>query len=170
MLKAIQLLESLQEQMLEVSEFSSHINFSVAPKISKGENYEGLPYVILDYPRIADEGAICFIRTMFWWGNFFSSTLHVSGRFKDAHQRNIIHAYPEISLENYYVSTGEDQWVHHFDAMHYRMIKDTDTPIFKTIVEEKPFIKIAAKFPLHDWETAAIQLFERWKRLNQLIT
>ncbi len=49
-------------------------------KISKGENYLGLPYAILDYPAIFKKEDVFAIRTMFWWGNFFSITLHVSGR------------------------------------------------------------------------------------------
>ena len=49
------------------------------PKIAKGENYLQLPYVLLDYPRCFDKENIFAIRTMFWWGNFFSITLHLSG-------------------------------------------------------------------------------------------
>ena len=45
--------------------------FKVSPKISKGENYLGLPYLILDYPRQTFENNFFFIRTMFWWDNFF---------------------------------------------------------------------------------------------------
>ena len=33
-------------------------------KISKGENYEGLPYVILDYPELFSKENIYAIRTM----------------------------------------------------------------------------------------------------------
>ncbi|HUS03429.1 MAG TPA: hypothetical protein VMY77_16935, partial [Chitinophagaceae bacterium] len=43
-------------------------------KISKGENYRLLPYVILDYPAFFWKDRIFAIRTMFWWGNFFSVT------------------------------------------------------------------------------------------------
>ena len=46
-------------------------------KISKGENYRHLPYVILDYPAFFDKENIFTVRTIFWWGNFFSVTLHL---------------------------------------------------------------------------------------------
>jgi len=52
-------------------------------KISKGENYQLLPYVILDYPAFFWKDRIFAIRTMFWWGNFFSVTLHLSGVYKE---------------------------------------------------------------------------------------
>src|SRR5436309_811352 len=44
--------------------------FSLSPKISRGENYQGLPYMVLDYPRKFTPENIFAIRTLFWWGNF----------------------------------------------------------------------------------------------------
>src|SRR5258705_2608323 len=35
-------------------------------KISRGENYEGLPYVMLDYPALFSKENIFAIRTLFW--------------------------------------------------------------------------------------------------------
>jgi len=54
----------------------------VSPKISRGENYLGLPYLVLDYPRLFRPDAVLAIRTFFWWGHFFSSTLQLSGGYK----------------------------------------------------------------------------------------
>ena len=50
-----------------------------SPKITRGENYQLLPYVILDYPRCFQKEQVFAIRTMFWWGKGISITLHVSG-------------------------------------------------------------------------------------------
>ncbi len=50
------------------------------PKISKGEQYEGLPWVMLDYPRCFNRNSgHLALRVMFWWGNYFLVQLHVSG-------------------------------------------------------------------------------------------
>src|SRR5580658_8387468 len=49
---------------------------SVSPKISRGEQYLQLPYVVLDYPRFYTRNDVLAIRCFFWWGNFFSITLH----------------------------------------------------------------------------------------------
>jgi len=38
---------------------------AIAPKISKGENYEGLPWVILDFPRYFDKENVFAIRCFF---------------------------------------------------------------------------------------------------------
>ena len=56
--------------------------FAVGPKIYKGEQYLGLPYVMLDYPRVYTHAHVVAVRGFFWWGNFFSITLHVSGHPK----------------------------------------------------------------------------------------
>ncbi|RYG23967.1 MAG: hypothetical protein EOO01_43830, partial [Chitinophagaceae bacterium] len=53
--------------------------FLPSPKIAKGENYKGLPYVMLDYPRHFGKEDIFAFRTMFWWGNFLSFTWHLKG-------------------------------------------------------------------------------------------
>ena len=53
------------------------------PKISKGENYKDLPYVMLDYPRCFQKEKTIAIRTFFWWGNFFSINLQLSGEYKE---------------------------------------------------------------------------------------
>src|SRR4051812_46777397 len=83
--KVRRLLEEVQEAQLQViknNQWQDHPLFQLSPKISKGENYMGLPYLILDHPRIAQPEGLFFIRTMFWWGRFFSSTLQVSGLYK----------------------------------------------------------------------------------------
>ena len=53
-------------------------------KISKGENM-GLPWVMLDYPRLFGQEDVLAIRTMFWWGHCFSVTLHLKGRYYGAY-------------------------------------------------------------------------------------
>ena len=72
--KTVLLLEEVQAVLVNENSLRNY-QISTSPKISKGENYLGLPYVILDYPRIANDDNLFFIRSMFWWGNFFSSTL-----------------------------------------------------------------------------------------------
>ena len=53
---------------------------SINGKIFRGENYLGLPYLVLDYPKHFSKDSIHAFRTMFWWGNFFSFTMHLQGK------------------------------------------------------------------------------------------
>lgn len=65
--KVKELMEEVQEEMLEYSSNFHFDVFQVSPKISKGENYLGLPYLVLDYPRNFASDNTFAIRTMFWW-------------------------------------------------------------------------------------------------------
>ncbi len=55
---------------------------SILPKISKGENYLGFPWVMLDYPRFFDKdrGHLA-LRTFFWWGHNYLVQLQVSKKY-----------------------------------------------------------------------------------------
>src|SRR5205085_6252317 len=70
--KAQQLLGHVQENVSDYTNANAKIFpaevAAISPKISKGENYLGLPWLMLDYPRYFDKENIFAIRAMFWWG------------------------------------------------------------------------------------------------------
>jgi hypothetical protein len=120
------------------------------PKIAKGENYLGLPYLLLDYPRCFSDDHIFAVRTMFWWGNFFSITLHLSGTYKEIFQQKIIENIDAVAQE-LFICINENQWQHHFEADNYTNIKKLPKDELQHIILEKQFIKLAIKFPLQSW-------------------
>lgn len=163
------LLEDVQSEMQQTDfETGSAQNiFNILPKISKGENYQGLPYLVLDYPRIFAHSGTFAIRSMFWWGNFFSSTLHISGQFADTYRHSIKNNYQQLSRLNYYIGIHSDPWQHHFEESNYNKISTITETQFQNYCHQK-HIKIAAKWPLVDWPIAANHLFESWKMFLQL--
>ncbi|MDA1121669.1 MAG: hypothetical protein O2887_14445 [Bacteroidetes bacterium] len=46
-------------------------SLTVTGRISRGDNYKGLPYLVLDFPRFSSGDKVFIYRTMFWWGNYF---------------------------------------------------------------------------------------------------
>jgi hypothetical protein len=144
--------------------------FSASPKISKGENYEGLPYVILDYPRKAEEKNILFIRSMFWWGNFFSTTLHLSGAYKAVHSEKLAASLGQLSQQNYFIGIHPDPWIHHFKEDNYKRIAILSTDEFNTILRRQEHVKIAAYWPLSEFDVAAKNLYESWRYLINLVS
>jgi hypothetical protein len=167
--KTVLLLEGVQEIFVNEN-VAKNYNIPGSPKISKGENYLGLPYTILDYPRIAKDGDLFFIRSMFWWGNFFSSTLQLSGSYKKTHAGKLKKSYHVLSDATYFIGINTDPWVHHFEEDNYEKIKSLTRETFSVILEESPNIKIATKWPLNEWDSAANKLVESWKLLMKLIT
>ena len=119
--KTVLLLEEVQAILIDENSLR-HYQFSTSPKISKGENYLGLPYVILDYPRIAKDRNLFFIRSMFWWGNFFSSTLQLSGDYKQQYSTHLEKAYDLLKEKDYFIGINTDPWVHHFTEDNYKKV------------------------------------------------
>lgn len=119
-------------------------------KISKGENYQGLPYVILDYPALFSKENIFAIRTMFWWGNFFSISLHISGKYFQI-QEDISNLQTYLHEKNFFVCVNENEWQHHFEPSNYISIAALDEQKLSEILKGN-FFKIAKKLELNTWE------------------
>ena len=147
--KVVQLFAGLSENYKEALK-ANHtlINIASDVKISKGENYKGLPYLVLDYPRRFGKVDVLAIRTFFWWGNFFSITLHLSGEYQEAHFTAIEKAILKGLLDGWSLGVGDNAWQHHFETDNYTLIesgKDYNLSGY-------PFIKIAKKIPLDKWD------------------
>ena len=148
-------LQAKQQQFLALHAAGLPVKVSgSSAKISKGENYQGLPYLILDYPRFFEHENIFAVRTMFWWGNFFSVTIHLSGIYKKDAEEKLIASYKTIREKGYYCYMNEDQWEHHFESENYRLLSEMSKDEFEKSVRENPFLKIANKIPLPEWDDA----------------
>ncbi len=146
--------EIFNEQVPVIRKIFSEINaaeviktLSSIPKISKGENYNGFPYVMLDYPSSFAKDEIFAVRTMMWWGNFVSVTLLLSGALKQQYasavQQHCINAPGEM-----FICIQDGPWEHHFEESNYRRVDALSAGALAAIIEEKPFLKIALKLDI----------------------
>jgi len=126
--------------------------FIKQPKISRGENYQQLPYVILDYPGYFSREDTVAIRTFFWWGNFFSVALQLSGNVKEDMCLRIRSHFNYLQQNDFWICVNNDPWEHHFDKSNYLYIGDITSENFEDILYREPFIKIAKKIPLQQWQ------------------
>jgi hypothetical protein len=118
-------------------------------KISRGENYLGMPWVILDYPRIFGREDVLAIRTMFWWGHPFSVTLHLKGRYQAIYLPVIERRRGRLSTAGFHLSIGEDEWRHELAADNYAPIGEAGD-----IGAARPFVKLSAAVGLDRWSAA----------------
>jgi len=137
-----------------------------APKISKGENYLGLPYVVLDYPRLFGREDVLAIRTMFWWGHYFSVTLHLKGRYKDLFLPVIKARLRELMDAGFHIAVSTDEWRHEVEVDNYRVLEET---VMNDIAEGHPFLKLSAKCGLDKWNEAPEILFGLHKVLLRVL-
>lgn len=159
--KAKHLLEALMEEQQKFIRSCKHLPaeiVAIPAKISKGENYKGLPYLVLDHPRHFDKENIFAIRTMFWWGNFFSITLHLSGQYKKNYEQKISSSYPVLKEQGIYCCVNDDQWEHHFEKENYIIVNELPDTAFRKIISESSFIKLAKRISLQEWDKAPQKL------------
>jgi hypothetical protein len=140
----------MQEQIRPLSKDLEEV-LEVPAKISRGENYLELPYVILDYPRYFRPHDIFAIRTMFWWGNFVSVTLHLKGNFREHFHQRIIDRFPRIAAAGFFAAIGPDEWEHHFGDDNYLPVSMIEDDEWLTLYEARDFTKLALKFPVSDF-------------------
>jgi hypothetical protein len=127
-----------------------------------------LPWLVLDYPRYFEQGNIFAIRTMFWWGNFFSITLHLSGRYKKKLQEKIILKSKQLHQQGVYLCIGANEWEHHFEETNYKKMKEITASNAENIVIGKSFLKIAVKLPIGPLSTVEELLCKKYEMLASL--
>lgn len=155
--KIMRLLSILETKLkAEASKHNLYIPDSVLQvdgKISKGENYRGLPYLVLDYPRYFKKENIFAFRSMFWWGNYFTFTLHLSGMYFQHFLPKIKEDILKINLRNTYVSIGDNQWVHHIDDANYLSLSKWGKEVnSEQYFKKAKYIKLVRKLDLNNWE------------------
>ena len=136
------------------------------PKIAKGENYLGLPWVILDYPRVFNKQATFAIRTFFWWGNFVSITLQLSGNYQETFGQQLFKNLAAIPSNNWQLCCNDNAWQHHFEPNNYKSFSSFANEDLASL----PFIKLAKKIPLQEWDNMDLFLLENFKNLLELLT
>jgi hypothetical protein len=114
--KVVGLFASLSE------EYRGLLESPISPKISKGENYQGLPYVMLDYPRLFGREDVLAIRTFFWWGHAFSVTLHLKGEYLRRYLPVLKGEWARLAEAGFYIGISEDEWRHEHVEENYRRI------------------------------------------------
>jgi hypothetical protein len=132
--------------------------FIASPKISKGENYQGLPYVMLDYPRRFGKPDTFAIRTMFWWGNFFSTTVHLKGEYKKQLVPRLKNYLPVLAKHEFFLCIHPDEWRHDFEPDNYMPLNHATNGIVEDSLVKKDFCKISGRIALHEWQEAPARL------------
>ena len=142
---------------------------TASAKISRGENYKGLPWLMLDHPRYFKEKEALAIRSFFWWGHFFSISLQLSGMPKEKAIPRILERFKELRKQDYYLCIHKNPWQHDLGKKYYRPLKKMKQEEFAELINTKDFIKLTANVKLKKWEKARGEMSELFKGLVELI-
>ncbi len=138
------------------------------PKISKGEQYEALPYVVLDYPRFFSKENVLAVRCFFWWGNYFSITLHLKGIFLEQYRLKIEKAIAENKLNGFYFSLSGNEFSFNLSSKNYFTIGNNSNA-YAEEMKQSSFLKISNKISFKNWDTAEQKLMETFQHLMKII-
>ncbi len=121
-------------------------------KISKGENYKGLPYLVLDYPRKFKTQDIFAYRVMFWWGHYFSATLLLGHMDLMKYRETIVDQLEKLHNQNVFFCVNDSPWEHHFQKDNYVKIDRLGRQEINNFLVDHQFIKLSKKLDLDKWE------------------
>ena len=134
-------------------------------KVSRGENYQGLPYQVLDYPASFSLEDIFAYRTMFWWGNFYSCTLHLQGKYLYQYMPNIENNFNWIQKSGLFLSCGKTPWRYEYEENNYK--RATEVP--RESLRGRSFLKISKSFSLDELDNLKENSFSTFKLLMNII-
>jgi len=137
------------------------------PKLSRGEKYKGLPYLMLDYPRMFDKEHILAIRTFFWWGYFCSITLHVKGRYQLQVSEKISNSLDRLQENGFCISLHGDEWDHDITGKAYQSLRVASANAEE--LQQSSFIKLSSKVEIGQWDVMEKELFGYFIELLKLI-
>ncbi len=144
----------------------------IRTKVSKGDNYRGLPYWVLDYPASFVKDDVFAYRTICRWGHEFSFTLHLAGAPLQQHKPALILNFNQLAnVPGLYLCTNTYQWEHHFEADNYRLFNEVidGADSWEAFLADKDFVKLAVKIPLDEWDGVVERGVEVWRGFREIL-
>ncbi len=121
-------------------------------KISRGENYRGFPYLVLDYPRRFGQDDVFALRTMFWWGHYYSVTFQLGGASWHRYRPAVLRNLPHLVGTSTWLCVSDDPWQHHRRPDNYRPLDTLSVEEQQNHVAQTNFLKLARFLPVDAWE------------------
>lgn len=140
-----------------------------AGKISRGENYKGLPYLVLDYPRLMNNEQILNIRLLFWWGHYYSMSLHLAGEAWHQYKSQVISKIASRSSHKQFIQYRGSPWEHDVSLPFFTSMENVGTDKLKEL-EKAHFFRIVNLLPLkgvEEMEYFAKSTFEKFTSMLQ---
>ncbi len=106
-------------------------------QIAKGENYEGYPYVMLDFPKHFSKENIFTFRTLFWYGHTLIFSVIVAGTYLETYRQNFERHYERLCEAGLYFGTN-DVWDWRESASRLLTVQEKAN----ILVRHQPFIKL----------------------------
>jgi hypothetical protein len=155
--KITRLFSGIEEQLhtdLESVKFDFPDNCRLrSGKISKGENYRNCPYLVLDYPRLFSKKDIFSIRTIFWWGHYFSNAFIIGGNSYHKYIDRFIEESERLRKTGWYLCVHHNPWKLELDDSNFRPFSDLSSAEIMEHMKRYTFLKVAAVYPVDQYRS-----------------
>lgn len=123
-------------------------------KISKGENYKGLPYVVLDYPALFSKENIFSYRILFLWGHHMAYSLHLQGQLLHTFKQYFLNNYAQHLPQQTRLYIHENPWENFNNEYYYTDLFSVDPSFIANKIEQHEFLKISNFEPIEQIENS----------------
>ena len=138
-----------------------------AAKTTRGNNFLGYPWTIIDFPRQFEAEGFMALRILCLRGHCFSITLHLSGEIFKQYEERILLRKDAIP-KHYYFSANADEWMHIIDEKNYWPMNQASIEFDKEI-KRSSYLKIAHKITFEEAETLPQQAAESARILFEIL-
>ena len=137
-------------------------------KISRGENYKGFPWLMLDYPRNFSNENVFAVRNFFWWGFYFACNFQLSGESLKKYLPIIERNQEQLAEKKIYLSLNKSSWIHKVDEENFVLLKSDNLKMISSTAERNGYLKLSAVHTLSEFEKA-VGFFQSYQKLFQQI-
>ncbi|MBK8845382.1 MAG: hypothetical protein IPO27_02040 [Bacteroidetes bacterium] len=132
-------------------------------KISRGENYNNLPYMVLDNPNVFSNDGIFAFRLIFLWGKYFTLNIAISGKYFLHYQPYLPEVIKSFSQMNVYQLHDDQLWQHYITSGYREISEDSNfTPL-------NDFLKLTKVIEFDKVETLKIETLNFYEMFLQNI-
>jgi hypothetical protein len=135
-------------------------------KITRGERYKQMPYIVLDYPQIKGPDFNIVLRTMFWWGHYFTCSLIVKTSLLDLEKtgKNI------RKLKKTKILVGSNLWEQELEMDDYRKTSDLSKKQTIKLLEAANYLKLSRKISLRHYTSLTEHATEIYSELAKALS
>lgn len=132
-------------------------------KVTKGENYKLLPYVVVDCPQLSGPHLPLACRTLFWWGYGFSFNLIVPQSVLGTQAAEVLG-----KLEDW-ILVGDHLWENEIDEENYQIGTSQTKTFWEHHIQNQAYLRIAHPLPMNKYDVLS-ELALEWygKHIRQL--
>jgi hypothetical protein len=164
--------KELMKKIPEFSFLSLELKIKDKGKIFRGENYRLLPYILLDCPRVFTTETVFSFRSMFWWGNEFSFTLHLQGKALEIFRKKILEKIHTLANQQFFLCVNDTPWQYSFEKENYMMLDEmiqNDPGGLNNLLETKSFLKLSRKMELSQYQNTAQFGVDTFEKLMEVL-